>query len=211
MSSWAEIIENDLSWREAELASLKRVAITSTENTVLHKSVLRANWAMLYAHFEGFTKFCWDVLLDSVEKSGKSIKDLNNNFLLLSLEKEFKKVRGSLDSKSLYEFFTTGLPLEVEKIPSFHSECRLSPNDNLYPNIFEKENKKVGIICEELEKSRLRIKTLVSRRNSIAHGEKMTIKDVKEYTEYETTTLCLMHELGLKVIELLDKELYKNS
>jgi len=64
MTRWAREIENDLRWREAELASLKAHAISTRSNDVAHKAALRAIWAMLYAHYEGFTKFCWELALD---------------------------------------------------------------------------------------------------------------------------------------------------
>jgi len=61
------VLEKDLQWREAELASLKRLAINATSNSVTHQSLLRALWALLYAHYEGFTKFAWDTLLDHIQ------------------------------------------------------------------------------------------------------------------------------------------------
>lgn len=64
MTDWPALLEGDLQWREAELASLKRIAITNSGNEVTLRATLRAGWAMLYAHFEGFTKFCWELLLD---------------------------------------------------------------------------------------------------------------------------------------------------
>lgn len=61
------VLERDLKWREAELASLKRLAITSSTETVAYQGLLRALWALLYAHYEGFTKFCWDTVLDHIQ------------------------------------------------------------------------------------------------------------------------------------------------
>ncbi len=47
-------LEDDLAWREAELAVL-RVILANRELTKLQKEVLfRAAWALLYAHYEGF-------------------------------------------------------------------------------------------------------------------------------------------------------------
>lgn len=46
------VLELDLKWREAELASLKRQAIISAKDSVAYRSLLRAMWALLYAHFE---------------------------------------------------------------------------------------------------------------------------------------------------------------
>jgi len=57
MDPWEYELEQDLNWREAELASLKVLVAEATAGTVSHQALLRALWAMLYAHYEGFCKF----------------------------------------------------------------------------------------------------------------------------------------------------------
>ncbi len=66
MSNWYVELDKDLNWREAELTSLKVQLITTTKGTVAHKVLLRAMWALLYAHYEGFCKFAWDLYLDEL-------------------------------------------------------------------------------------------------------------------------------------------------
>ena len=51
MTDCSSILEEDLSWREAELASLKRIAIVNRDNEIVLRAMLRACWALLYAHF----------------------------------------------------------------------------------------------------------------------------------------------------------------
>lgn len=51
---WEAELENDLRWRENELAAIK-FSIQQTEpHSVPYKALLWAAWAMLYAHYEGF-------------------------------------------------------------------------------------------------------------------------------------------------------------
>lgn len=57
MSNWDKQLEDDLDWRQAELASLKSQVIKATNGSVMHQVLLRAMWALLYAHYEGFCKF----------------------------------------------------------------------------------------------------------------------------------------------------------
>lgn len=90
MTRHSDILEDDLRWREAELVSLKRLAIVHNDNDIVLKATLRACWALLYAHFEGFTKFCWELLLDHVQNEKVSIKHLSKDFQLLALEKLFR-------------------------------------------------------------------------------------------------------------------------
>jgi hypothetical protein len=211
MKDLATELEADLHWREAELASLKRLAIVNSDNEVICRASLRACWALLYAHFEGFTKFAWELLLDEVEKEKISIKDLSEEFQILALEKHFRILKGDMKPKSLWEFFGSTLPEEINQNVVFHHDCRLETESNLWPNIFERECARVGIVSTVLEESRARIKTLVSRRNDIAHGKNMTIKSVDEYTEYESTAFLVLHDLAIQVLEVISNQKFKRD
>jgi hypothetical protein len=203
------VLELDLKWREAELASLKRLAINSSVDSVAYQSLLRAMWALLYAHFEGFTKFCWDTILDHIQSEKIPTKQLSDRFALLALEKDFMRLRASLDATSIWEFFDKTMPAALGNQAAFPEKTRLKTESNLWPNVFERESEKLGIICSELTKHRARIKTLVARRNDIAHGKGMTIANLAEYHDYENATLCLMHELAIKAIEIIDTQIYR--
>lgn len=203
------ILERDLQWREAELASLKRLAITASPGSVTQESLLRAMWALLYAHFEGFTKYCWDTIFDHIQGATPLNAELDEKFVLLALEQHFKELRGGLDAPALWKFFQTDLPAVLSKKADFPEDLRLKTESNLWPNVFERESQKIGITCSELDRHRAIIKSLVARRNDIAHGKSMTIATVGEYHEYENVTICLMHELALKAMEIVERKLYK--
>lgn len=203
-----ETLEIDLQWREAELSSLKRLAITSPDNSVASRSLLRALWALLYAHFEGFTKYCWDSLFDHIQAGNFPRSMLDEKFSIISLEPEFQQLRGNLSSKCILEFCLGEVPQALNRIAVFNEDMRLTTECNLWPNIFERESLKIGIVCDELELHRQRIKTLVARRNDIAHGKSMTISNVEEYVGYEHAAICLMHELALKTIDLAESKLF---
>jgi len=205
------VLELDLKWREAELASLKRLAINAPKESVAYRSLLRAMWALLYAHFEGFTKFCWDTVLDHIQEENIPAGDLDSRFALLALEPEFKICRANLDSESILTFFYKNLTIALKKPAAFPEESRLKTESNLWPNIFERESNRIGIQCSELHRHRPRIKTLVARRNEIAHGKSMIIANLEEYHEYENATLCLMHELAIKSIEIIDAHSYRKT
>lgn len=204
-----KILESDLQWREAELASLKRLAITASVGSVTYQTLLRAMWALLYAHFEGFTKYCWDTVLDHIQSERIPLHELTERFALIALEQDFRSLRGSLSAASIWKFFQGDMPTALARNAKFPNELRLQTESNLWPNIFERENERIGIRCAELNKHRTRIKTLIARRNDIAHGKSMTISAISEYNEYENATLCLMHELAIKTMEVVEEELYR--
>lgn len=209
MNKWEVAIDQDLAWREAELASLKRMAITASGNEISYGGALRALWAMLYAHYEGFTKFCWDTALDAIEDDKLKVNELTEVFTILALEKCFKTARGNLSSPALWQFHTQELPAKVGECAEFDEECRLTTECNLWPNIFERETSRLGLTCTQVDVWRSRIKTLVSRRNEIAHGKQMVVRNVDEYSEYEHAALCVMHDLAIAVVELLDSQSYR--
>ncbi|WP_347566292.1 MAE_28990/MAE_18760 family HEPN-like nuclease [Scytonema sp. UIC 10036] len=55
------------------------------------------------------------------------------------------------------------------------------------------------------------MKSLVARRNEIAHRPKMIIKNLQEYKKYEDAALEVMHELAISIVDSLDKKLYLQS
>ena len=77
MSTWSDQIEADLKWREGELASLKLLAASADHGSDRQRAILRALWAMLYAHYEGFCLFCWDLMLSAIEKDACTVGELN--------------------------------------------------------------------------------------------------------------------------------------
>lgn len=211
MMDFSRVLEDDLKWREAELASLKRIAISNRSNETVLMAILRSCWALLYAHFEGFTKFCWELLLDQVQDKNVTVKELSKEFQILALEESFKKIRGNSSSHYLFDFFNLELPEEIQKKAIFSENCRLETGSNLWPNLFEQECEKIGIKSNVLDSYRPRIKSLVSRRNDIAHGKKMVIKSINEYSEYEHVTLLVLYDLAVQVLEIIEKQSYKNA
>ena len=209
MNDWSTTLEDDLNWREKELASLKRLTILNTENELVHRAMLRASWALLYAHFEGFTKFCWEFLLDQVQVRRIAIEELREDFLLLALEKRFRQLK-SQKAEALWAFFREELPTTLSEVAVFPENC-LVAEDNLWPNVFERECARIGIFSSALDSSRSHIKALVSRRNDIAHGKRMIIKSIEEYSEYENVVVLVMHDLAVQVLDLLEKEAYKKQ
>src|SRR6056297_151997 len=63
-------LTRDLDWRETEIASMRLLllsdSVSVTQNTVL----LRAAWALLYAHYEGFSKNALTTFFDAAQGSG---------------------------------------------------------------------------------------------------------------------------------------------
>ena len=210
MSKWLKELEDDLNWRETELAILKKQAVLASKDSDRYRVLLRAMWALLYAHYEGFCKFAWDVYLEELQKADVKRKDCKDEIAKLSLQKKFKTLKGDLSPESLWDFGQTGFGIMLEDNLDF--QIRLKTQSNLYPNLFKENVIQAGLTCTLVDKYQIELKALVTRRNEIAHGQKMTIKNIDEYKKYEDAALEVMHELAISIIDCLDKKLYlKNT
>ncbi|HAG80049.1 MAG TPA: hypothetical protein DCL61_02520 [Cyanobacteria bacterium UBA12227] len=210
MSNWLKELEDDLNWREAELVILKQQALLASKDSDRYTALLRALWAMLYAHYEGFCKFAWDLYLDELQKAGVKRKDCKDEIAKLSLQKQFKTLKGDLSPESLWSFGQAGFRTMLEENLDF--QIKLETQSNLYPQLFKDNSTKVCLSSTLVEQYKTELKTLVGRRNEIAHGQKMVIKDLKEYKKYEDAAIEVMHELAVSIVDCLDKKLYlKNT
>ncbi|MFW5778464.1 MAG: MAE_28990/MAE_18760 family HEPN-like nuclease, partial [Coleofasciculus sp.] len=206
MSNWLNQLEEDLDWRLTEIAILKKQAVLASKDSDRYRALLRALWAMLYAHYEGFCKFAWDLYLDELQKAGVKRKDCKDEIAKLSLQKQFKSLKGDLSPESLWNFGQTGFRTMLEDNLDF--QVKLETQSNLYPQLFKENSLKVCLSCTLVDQYEIELKGLVRRRNEIAHGQKMIIKDLNEYKKYEDAAIEVMHELAIAIVDCLDQRLY---
>ncbi|NER24650.1 MAG: hypothetical protein F6J96_28905 [Symploca sp. SIO1C2] len=57
----------------------------------------------------------------------------------------------------------------------------LRQNPVRYPQDFKENSKRVYLNCTLVDQYKTELNALVTRRNEIAHGKQMIIKDLKEY------------------------------
>lgn len=210
MSSFLQKLEADLNWREEELALLKKQtiqsAISSARHPTKYQAMLRAIWTMLYAHYEGFCKFAWDLYLEELEKTALKRKEYRDDIAILSLEGKFKELRANLSSQKLWNYGQVEFLNLLEEQIDF--QVKLETKSNLHPDILIENSTRIGLQCALMHTHETSLKALVVRRNEIAHGQKMLIKDVDEYNKYEHAAITVMYELALSMVECLDNKLY---
>ena len=210
MTDWARQIESDLNWREAEIGLLKLLAASSVVDSDRQRVLLRALWAVLYAHYEGFCKFCWDLFLTAIESEGLPRSKLCDQIAKLSLMKIFKELRGDLSANNLWDFFHEGLATQLAEPVTF--PLKLETQSNLWANLAMENNSAVGLSCPLFEQFRVQLNSLVNRRNEIAHGKKLVIRSLAAYQPYEDAAFLAMHELAVAVVDCLEKRDYlKNA
>lgn len=194
-----DVITEDLSWREAELGSLK--LLLSRKDISDHQKVvlLRASWALLYAHYEGFSKTSLTVFYDYAQRAVANCGILPIKTRLFALEKKIKKLRNLSSEPLLKEIETFSV--------SFYKPAPIFPEvdtkSNLWPNVLEDLLKDADINIDTLDIHRVKISTLVNRRNNIAHGVRDIVTEVSYYRGFESAVYDIMYEMAFKIDERL--------
>lgn len=200
-------LTGDLEWREAELAAMKSLLVRTEKGTRGRKAMLRSCTAILYAHYEGFCKFCWDSYLDAVERDGAiTSSQLKPELSLLSLRKLFKETRANLSDEALLSLAQGALPTKLAEPPRF--DLRPETESNLWPNLLKNNLDSLGLQSDELSNFSTSLGSLVGKRNGIAHGESLTIKDLDEFVGYEKAALLVMHDIALNMIDAINSRSY---
>lgn len=199
-----ESISQDLDWREAELGSLK--LLLARNDTTEHQKVvlLRACWSLLYAHYEGFIKTALTIFYDEARKRTQNCGSLPAPTRLFAFGNMLEKIRNMPASEFLNELEGFVGSHHVGK-PVFPE---VDTKSNLWPNVLQELLDSADIALPSLDAHRVLIKTLVSRRNSIAHGNHELIQEVDYYRGYEAAVYDLMYELAFSVDERLARAPY---
>lgn len=206
MDTWEHQLEQDLNWREGELASLKVLVAEASRGSARHQALLRALWAMLYAHYEGFCKFAWDTYLDHLQASAPLRQQCVENVARYSLSASFRTLRGDLSLRGLWDYCTTGFSTLMTEPVKF--DVRLETNSNLWPNLCRENSSILGLPHTAVDQHRVKLRSLVARRNDIAHGQPMVIGSLDEYQEYESAAFEVMYELALGIVDYLGNRRY---
>lgn len=209
MTPWEQQIEDDLDWRTEELASLKHQIVVQATGSIAERALLRAIWAMLYAHYEGFCKFAFNLYVDQVEQLAPKRRELQKSILLLTLDESVRKLRGNLSTANCYEYFDATMHTLLNDAAAFPkdpktNEFAMKGNSNLYPQKLRDNCDDLCLASPLVTTHHGRLHVLVTRRNDIAHGRQEIVKDIREYQEFEGPVVDVMHEIGLAVIEALD-------
>lgn len=194
-------ITSDLDWRETEIASMRIVLSSPGISTTQKLALLRASWALLYAHYEGFCKNALVTYYDFISRSGIKAKDLPVSSKVFALENKIKDLR-PLPSKNF-----------LEEVSNFESNYLSTPPDfpdvdtqsNLWPNVLIDLMDIADLNSDKVKEHELKLKTLVARRNKIAHGENNMISEVNYYKEFEQVVYDVMYDLAFQIEERLSR------
>ena len=188
-------ISRDLDWREAEIASMRlllnRKDISSKQIEVL----LRAAWALLYAHYEGFVKYCLTLFYEEISIRSVKCESLPISTQVFALTKVLKQIR-VLPPADMIAEVTNFKSKHLDSLASFPEVDTVSI---LWPETLIALLASADLDSRTVEMNRPKLATLVSRRNEIAHGQKNFIAEYLYYLTYETAVYEVMYDLALQV------------
>lgn len=192
-------IENDLDWREAELATLRILVSNSSLRGREKTVVFRAAWALLYAHYEGFFKFALTVYYDTISQSGKICRLLPTRMQEFALSREIKSLRNEANNhiiSAICDFPT----IHLDASPSFPD---VDTQSNLWPKVLLELLAYADLTLPSFALHNRKLETLVRRRNKIAHGERDMISDLSYYLQYEEAFTIVSYELVFAIEDRL--------
>jgi hypothetical protein len=206
VGAFAREIEKELSWREGELASLRLSLHAAGRTPQAQLVLLRAAWTLLYAHYEGFAKYIWERYLQEISSTHLPRCLFKSEIARFSLEAAFRKLRKDGSSSSFCEFgesFSTRVATDP-----IGFDVQPSTNSNLWPDLLKKNWEFLSLPADWVVQYHSELWLLVDRRNNIAHGQKLEIKNLEEYRRFEQAVLMVMYTMALTVIESVEEHTY---
>ena len=197
-------IAGDLSWRESELGSLKILLSRHDISDLQREVLLRASWAMLYAHYEGFVKTSLTIFMKKQAKEFSACGHLPKETRANALISAIRRLR-TLPADQLLDEIESFQSKYYSAAPEFPE---VNTKSNLWPNLLADLLKEASIEQGIVATHRHKLRTLVARRNEIAHGKHDIIAELNYYIEYENAVYDLMYDLALRIDERLNSPPY---
>lgn len=194
-------LTKDLDWREAELGAMKILLNRPDISRIQKESLLRAAWALLYAHYEGFVKFSLNVYYDTLKTTFATRGQLPRPLLNISLREDLKAAK-KLHEAELVEFLMNFHANYMTFGPIFPE---INTKSNLWPNILFDLLTDADLDPIKILPEKTKIQTLVARRNGIAHGEHSIIPEVDYYLGYESAVYDVMYKLVFEIDQKLNE------
>lgn len=192
-------ISRDLDWREAEIASMRLLLSRKDISSKQVEVLLRAAWALLYAHYEGFVKYCLTLFYEEISRRSVKCAVLPNATQVFALAKVLKQIR----TMPLLDMITEVSNFKDSHLDSLASFPEVDTDSNLWPETLVALLVSADLESQIVNKNRSKLTTLVARRNEIAHGQKNFIAEFKYYLTYEAAVYEVMYDLALQVEERL--------
>ena len=188
LTEFQEALDKEMAWRVKEIGVFNSL---SRKNEVENRSFVRAGVALTYTHWEGFVKTSSEIYLDYIRCKNLSYRKLKTCFAVFGLKYHLRTLiesKKSISNRDALDFVIDGLDCTAE----FHFPSAINTQSNLSSSVFCNIANSLSIdLAPYQAKFPLIDKKLVEKRNSIAHGERITISGV-DFGQLVKETLEIM-------------------
>jgi hypothetical protein len=194
LEQFLEILDSDLSWRKRELSNMLAAIDAAKADRLAISTFLRAGVVLLYAHWEGFLKKALSEYVEYVSYQSPNHDSLKDGFLTLCWKKQMKW--GDLPATNQ----------RLGLLTSFFRSRETNRMVFLDPKVIDTQSNLSFPVAEDLlwsvdvesdwlaPKAKLIDKSLLGRRNHIAHGQVLKI-ELEGYRELHDQTIGILNEL----------------
>jgi hypothetical protein len=201
-----QVLDTEMIWRKRELTLVKSLITEKSSSSEAINFHIRSGIALLYAHWEGFIKAAGAAYLTYIASQRLTYLDLANNFVAVAARKLLNDVKDSnkiVAYTKVVERFTSGL----------HERCNLpteiETRSNLSTEVLKDIIYTLGFDYGEYEiNAKLIDETLLKTRNSIAHGQYLTI-DIDEFIGLHKDIIGLMELFSNQISNAASMRAYK--
>lgn len=208
LDQFEDAVSKETSWRRRELTTLLfnvREARVSKQQVVL-----RCGIAMLYAHWEGWTKAVSRLYVEYVDQQGLKHSELAAPFLGIALKQRLSSTTTTSSAKEHTGFATFLVDGGLEKTAKL-STSLIRTESNLSSKVLRDITLRIGTSFSPYElNSKLIDERLVQTRNSVAHGEYLSL-DENEYEDLYNAVLDMLNRFAEDVLVNARTEAYKRT
>lgn len=205
----SDYLSSDLGWRKKELSDIRRLAQLN-KSTLRQRVLIRSGIALLYAHFEGFTRQAGKAYLEYVASQRLTYNLLERNFLALGLMDVLSSVTSSRKASS----FECGVQFLLESGPErarIPYKTAIDTESNLSSKVLKEIIFVLGLDYSPYEsKAKLIDSRLLGRRNSIAHGEIVSIDD-EDYDQLHNSVIEIINCLRNQIENAAVQETFRRT
>lgn len=194
-------VADALDRRRLEITRIKQVVLVAKE-TLYEATATSMAIPALYAHWEGFVKEALTLYLEYVEARGLTPVQANPSIFAFSLREHARRLQGNQSIERLREFATW--TLEAISSPIVFRNKQLETRSNLRFEVLEDLCEYLGIDTCEMQHCKIKLDSLVHRRNNLSHGgrqEKISIATIEDYALFVIDIMEALESILLRSVE----------
>jgi hypothetical protein len=191
LEQFSDSLAEDLAWRKQELSTLKSLIESASTLSVKEKMLLRSGITMLYAHWEGFIKSAASKYLEHVAMQRLRYSELSSNFVALALKQQLNDA-SETNKATIFTQRIDFIRSQLDEPSSVPYKDIVQTGSNLSSSILREITCLLSLDYSLYETKQVLIdEKLLSRRNSIAHGNFLQL-DKQDYLELHEQVVGMM-------------------